>query len=216
MWILLLVIALISALLFIPSGVKITYNDGKIKAHLILFFLNFLIYDSEKPKKQKKSKKNPPKKSLANPPEKKKKKFDFNLIKSLIKGSAKALAVFFKKLRVTKVNLCIAVGGDDPYKVGMTFGMLNAAAYPILGFLDTVEHIKLKHVSIYPDFMNEKTRIYTSFKAKISPVYILKMLAIVGIELIKNKSTENGGNNNGKSVNSGNSRNLNGEITRTR
>ena len=214
MWIFLIVLALILALLFLPSGVKVIYNDGKIKAYLILFFLNFLIYDSQKPQKQKKSKK--AKKSPEKPPEKKKKKFDFNLIKSLLRGSTKALAVLFKKLKVTKVNLIIAVGGEDPYQVGMTFGMLNAAAYPILGFLSTVEHIKFKHVSIYPDFTADKTRIYTSFKAKISPVYALKMLTIVGIELIKNKSTENGGNNNGKSVNSGNSRNLDGQTARTR
>lgn len=215
MWILIiiLIIALIIALLFIPSGVKIVYNDTKIKAYLSLFCFDFVIYDSEKPKKQKPIKP----KTQTKPQEKpKKKKLDFNLIKGLIKGSKKALAIFFKKVRVSKVSLTVAVGGEDPYKVGMTFGMLNAAAYPILGFLDTVENIKFKHVSIYPDFTSKKTRIYASFRAKISPVYALKMLAIVGIEFIKNKSTENGGNNNGKSIDSRNLRDLNGQTARTR
>lgn len=217
MWILIviLVIALISALLFIPSGVKIVYNDTKIKAYLSLFCFDFLIYDSEKPKKQKppKPKKQKQSKTSQTP---QKKKFDFNLIRSLLRGSTKALGVFFKKVKVSKVSLTVAVGGEDPYKVGMTFGMLNAAAYPILGFLHTVENIKFTRVSIYPDFTSEKTRIYASFKAKISPVYALKMLAIVGIEFIKNKSTENGGNNNGKSIDSGNFRDLNGKTARTR
>ncbi len=211
MWTALIIIALILALLLIPSGAKVTYNDGKIKVHFILFGLNFLIYDSENPPKEKKPKKSKKQKTeQAQSEEKKpKKKLDFNFIKSLVKGSKKALAIFFKKLRVTKVNLTVAVGGDDPYKVGMTFGMLNAAAYPILGFLDTVEHIKLKHVSIYPDFLSEKTRIHASFKAKISPIYALKMLIIIGLEII-------GGKNNGKSINSGNSLNLDEQASRTR
>lgn len=215
MWILIiiLVIALIIALLFIPSGVKVVYNDTKIKVYLSLFCFDFVIYDSEKPKKQKPAKE---KKQAKIPQKPQKKKLDFNLIRSLLRGSTKALAIFFKKVKVSKVSLTVAVGGEDPYKVGMTFGMLNAAAYPILGFLHTVENIKFKHVSIYPDFANEKTRIYASFRAKISPVYALKMLTIVGIEFIKNKSTENGGNNNGKSIDSGNFRDLNGKTARTR
>ncbi len=211
MWIALIIIALILSLLLIPSGVKVTYNNGKIKAHLILFFLNFLIYDSEKPPKQKKPKKTKKSKALSAEQKPQKKKFDFNFIKSLVSGSTRALALLFKKLRVSKVNLTVAVGGNDPYQVGMTFGMLNAAAYPILGFLDSVEHIKLKHVSIYPDFLSEKTKIFASFKAKISPIYAIKMLLIIGLELIKN-----GGKNNGKSVNSGHSLNLNEQTSRTR
>lgn len=213
MWILLLILVLIIAFLYVPSGVKVVYNDGKIKIHLTLFFFKILLYDSEKPKKEKKQKKE---KSPTQSPKKEKKKLDFNLIKSLVRGSKKALAILFKKTRLTKVNLIVAVGGEDPYKTGMTFGMLNAAAYPILGFLNTVENIKFTHVSIYPDFMSEKTRIYTSFRAKISPVYALKMLMIIGTELIKNKSTENGGNNNGKSIDSRNLRNLDGQTARPR
>lgn len=209
-WIILGILLLIIAVLSIPICAFLKYDDGHVRVYYCFLFLKFKLYDSKKPQKQKKTKKS----KTDNKPQKKKRKFSF----SLVKNSVGAVKLFFEKTRVTSVVLQVAVGGEDAYKTAVTYGALSAVGYPIIGFLNSVKKIKFKRVWLFPDFLSEKTRIKASFKAKLNVINILKILLKVVLELSKTQETKNEkeGNENGKSVNSGNSLNLNEQTSRTR
>lgn len=208
-WIILGILLLITAFLILPLGAHVDYNDGDIKVYFCLFFFKIKLYDSTKPKKQKKSK---PQKATTSAVKQTKPKQKRKIPWEFIKNTPPIVKLFFQKLRVSKVSLTVAVGGEDPFQTGVTFGTLSAVAYPIIGFFHSLKHIKIKHCNIYPDFLSEKTRIKASFRAKISPIYILKilMLAVYHLSKTANTTNEKEGNDNGKSVNSGNTLNING------
>ena len=213
-WIILGILLFIAAFLLIPHGAHIDYNDGEIKAYLCVFFLKIKLYDSTKPKKEKQKNKKPKSETQVQKPQKKKRKIPFEFIKNC----TPAVKMFFKKLRVSKVYIAVAVGGEDAYKTGITYGTLSAVSYPIIGFFHSLKHFKLKRFSLYPDFLSEKTRIKASFRAKMSIVNILRILMIVVYQFTKtaNNTNEKEGNDNGKSVNPSNSGNLDEQTSRTR
>ena len=110
----------------------------------------------EKPKKEKKkkSKKKPEAESKpkleATP--RKKAKLTLNIVCTILRGAGKLTKAVFGALRITKINICLGVRGEDPADAARSYGKLQAWLYPVLGVLDRFLWLQFDELRILPDF----------------------------------------------------------------
>lgn len=136
-WIILAVfILIIVAILLIPIGADIRYEDGvvRISAKAAGIKLQLLPKPKktdkpEKPKKERKKKDKPPKNTKPKPERKvKKREFPFNTdeILDLLKTVLKGFGRFGRKFRVERFVLHWVAAGSDPYLTARIFAVVNA------------------------------------------------------------------------------------------
>jgi len=70
----------------------------------------------------------------------------------------KATKHFLSKIYFQKLYLDITVASNDAAKTAQMYGKLDAAIFPLLGFLDSKKKIKDGEVHIHPDFTSEKLK----------------------------------------------------------
>ena len=129
-------VLLIAALLLIPIGADIGYEQGKIHVSATAAGAEIRLFprkkkpESDEPKPPKKEKKKKEKKKDEGDGEepKKKKKLDFTLdeILDLLKAVLHGLGHFAHRIRVDRFVLHLIVAGNDPYNVAMAYGKINA------------------------------------------------------------------------------------------
>lgn len=135
-WIILgVILAILVAILLLPVGVDLGYENGilHVSAKVSRFLVQIIPRPKKKPKKPKKEKAKKPKPEQPaeeKPKEKKeKRKLDFTkeelfeLAQTVLKG----LGRFRRKLKVDRFLLHYTAAGWDPYNTAMTFGYVNAA-----------------------------------------------------------------------------------------
>lgn len=131
-------VLLIAALLLIPLGADIGYEQGKIHVSATVAGAELRLFprkkkpDSGEPKPPKKKKKKKEKKPKEDKPRdekpKEKKKLDITLdeILDLLKAVLHGLGHFTRRIRVDRFVLHLIVAGNDPYNVAMAYGKINA------------------------------------------------------------------------------------------
>jgi len=131
-------VLLIAAVLLIPIGADLGYEQGKIHVSATVAGAELRLFprkkkpESDEPKPPKKKKKKKEKKPKEEKPKdeqpKEKKKLDITLdeILDLLKAVLHGLGHFTHRIRVDRFVLHLIVAGYDPYDVAMAYGKINA------------------------------------------------------------------------------------------
>lgn len=197
------IVLIIAAIMFIPIGADIGYEDKQFRLAAKVCGVQLQLLpkppaDETAPKKEKKPKK--PKKEKKPKPEaegeappKKKLSLSFNKdeIFSLVKKALRHFGRFGRKFRVDRFLLHYTAAGDDPYKTAVTFGYVNAALSTLAPMCAQRFEVKDCDVRTDVDFGAEKTDIDfgTAFSIRIGSIFGLAFglgFSALGI-LIKNK-----------------------------
>ena len=109
----------------------------------------------------------------------------FNAVKKYIPAGKKAFRKLLKLIRFYDLRLELTVGNDDPYKAGLNFGRINAAAYSVLGLLCCLFSVKIEHTEIKCDFEKKVTEFYAKTSVYVRPSAVLALAAYVGIYYLK-------------------------------
>ncbi len=101
---------------------------------------------------------------LEKAPDKPKKKGFGDYIKALkfldyIEILNKASGHFLSKIYFHKLHLDMTVASSDASKTAQMYGKLDAAIFPLLGFLNSKKKIRDGEVHIRPDFTSEKLQV---------------------------------------------------------
>lgn len=114
----------------------------------------------------------------------------------LLKEFASILGYAVKKITdhlvISKMDLKIALGGDDAAKIALNYGRIGSAVYPSIAFIQ--QHVKkCRHKeTILPAFAQEDTRINFVMKIKIQPFFVISAAigsAVKAFKLLSKKKS---------------------------
>lgn len=189
-YILIAILLLLSALMFVPIGIKARYTDS-FKCVLTVGFLKFSLYP-KKPKIKEKSLANKASEDKKNPKPKKniiKEKgisWLLDVIKKTANLAAGALKDFFRHIIVKDLLLSVKIAGDDAADTAVKYGGCCSVVYPAFGLLLGIVKYKNCGVDITPDFNeNAKTGVYFKLNARIRAVWIAYLAIKHGYKGIK-------------------------------
>ena len=178
----------IALLLCIPVCVSVEY-DGSFSASVSYAFLKWRVFPA-KPKKAKTKKKKPPKKE-EKPEEKKplseklkKLKKEVETIIELLRSVKGPLKFLLGRLKLYLLELRIVVAGEDAHKTGETYGMICAAAYPLIFELRKIKTPKKQIVGIRPEFCEEKGSVLARLKLGIAPWAVIASVIGMAVNYI--------------------------------
>ena len=187
--ILLLVVLVLGLLLmFCPFCADVQWAEGifQVKAGALgITFPVFRYPAPEKPKKEKKkkSKKKPEAESKPKPEAtpRKKAKLTLNIVCTILRGTGKLTKVVFGALRITKINICLGVRGEDPAEAARAYGRLNAWLYPSLGVIDRFVYLDFEELRILPDFGSAEPTVTDRVSFRLSARLLFIVAAAVRV-----------------------------------
>lgn len=157
--ILLLVVLVLAVLLMLcPFCADVLWENETLTVKAGALGITFPVFRypaPEKPKKEKKkkSKKKPEAESKPKPEAtpRKKAKLTLNIVCTILRGAGKLTKAVFGALRITKINICLGVRGEDPADVARSYGKLNAWLGGALGLLDRFLYLDFEQLRLVPD-----------------------------------------------------------------
>ncbi len=172
------VFALVSALLFLPLAVDLSYQKGFV---LKVKFSGITIFDNQKKSKRRNKKKNKDKtktkketnvQSTEKAPKDNffKKTYKSKGLIGTIKYFATILKMLFKKLfwvmrhfKFRKFCLNLTVATPDAANTAIKYGGICSAIYPMISFLQSNTDFKTKAINISTDFEKTKSEFSIGF-----------------------------------------------------
>ncbi|MEG1972894.1 MAG: DUF2953 domain-containing protein, partial [Oscillospiraceae bacterium] len=100
-----------------------------------------------------------------------------SLASKLFDGLKRPLKIFLKRIKIKDVSLEISVGSEDAAKTAISYGGISGATYGILALADDIFSLSCKQIAVYPDYLQENTRIY--FKAVIKINIFLALVFLI-------------------------------------
>ena len=194
--VILIIIAAVAVLLFIPLNLYISYSESKTLVWLRYLFIKYKLYP-EKQKKKKKEKKEPAAKRAES--EKKPKESFFKKlvkvqgVKGLISILKEALSIlkqfledFTKHILVRRLTINIVTGGEDAAASAMNFGYVCDAVYPAIGALSgLVTLCRVPEVEVKPDFYSKSSRATLYAHIAVRPAFVIAAVVTKGIKALK-------------------------------
>lgn len=187
-------LGILVALMILPLGVAVRYNDAGISLKVIAGPVRIPILpakkkDPEEEQKTKQKKRTQKKKSNTSTPKKKAEKpkekggpiTDFL---PLVKTALDLLNSFRKKLRVNQLELKLILAGDDPCDLAVNYGKANAAMGNLLPLLERCFAIKKRNVEVECDFEASQTLIIARADITITLGWILGILIFYGVRAV--------------------------------
>ena len=156
---LLVVLVLVALVLLCPFCADVLWEKGTLTVKAGALGITFPVFQypapEGKPKKEKKKKKE--KKPAEEKPKqkatpRKKAKLTLNILCTILRGAGRLTKAIIGALRITKINVCLGVRGDDPAEAARSYGRLNAWLYSALGFLDRFIYLDFEQLRLLPDF----------------------------------------------------------------
>lgn len=138
-----------------PKGVF-----GKLKA-------KFRAWRADR-KAKKAAKKPAEQKQKPETPPRKKAKLTLNILCTILRGAGRLTKALIGALRITKINVCLGVRGDDPAEAARSYGKLNAWLYPVLGFLDRFLYLDFEQLRLLPDFGSTQPTVKDRVSFRVS------------------------------------------------
>ncbi len=185
LWVLIVALILIFLLLFLPINLELRYEDGKFDFKLKLWFLRvdtlgqwFSTKGDKNPEKESKKGKN--KSTL------KSIQSSAKYVKAFVTESGKIMKMIIKSIVFKRLNLKIVVGNEDASKTATTYGSVCATVYPVSAAFVSVNEPKNYDISVTPDFVSDKIRIFADIKLKTRVISLL-IVAIKLLIMIKSK-----------------------------
>lgn len=190
LYIILGIIALITALLFIEIKISICYKE--------LFFIKikyiFTVYNSDK-QKVSKSKKADSKQKRAEPFSKIKSmlsSFDSLLeLFKLIKNLLAALGKYLKRVKVYNTEFLLSVAGEDAASTAIKYGLACSVIYPTLTLISKTVNFAPKQIDINTDFTSEKFSVGIYSDISVKPIYVIRFIFSFAWIYIKSKIERN-------------------------
>ena len=190
-------VLLIAALLLIPVGADIGYEQGKIHVSATAAGVEIRLFprkkkpesDEPKPpkkKKEKKEKKPKQKDDSAEEKPKEKKKLDITLdeILDLLKAVLHGLGHFTDRIRVDRFVLHLIVAGNDPYNVAMAYGKINAW---LSAMAPACKKLNAKNSDVWTavDFTDDWPHVDFAIAMSFRLCTVIGMLFVIGFGALK-------------------------------
>lgn len=169
------VLLLLLLLLVLPISVSVCYDPEKaLRINVKVLF--FTVYktkagvETQQAEGEKKQKA---------PPKKEKLLQDVRDMVALVKNLLGPLGGLLKTVQISKLQLRAVCAGEDPADVAMEYGLVCAAVYPFIGYLQTVSNVRRRgvDVGISCDFEQEKPTL--SFSATVSAMVLHGGIALL-------------------------------------
>lgn len=151
-----------------PKGIR-----GKLKAR-------FAAWRAER-KAKKAAKKQPETKKKKSAPARKKAKITLNILCTILRGAGRLIRAVFGALRVTRIQVCLGIRGEDPAEAARTCGKVNAWLYPVLGFLDRFLYLDFEQLRILPDFGAQQPAVRDRVSFRISARALFIVIAALRV-----------------------------------
>ena len=154
--ILLLVVLVLAVLLMLcPFCADVLWENETLTVKAGALGITFPVfrYPAPKKEKKKKSKKKPEAESKSKPEATPRKKatLTLNIVCPILRGAGKLTKAVFGALRITKINICLGVRGEDPADAARSYGKLNAWLGGALGLLDRFLYLDFEQLRLVPD-----------------------------------------------------------------
>lgn len=182
LWILITLLALIFLLLILPINVELYYNGDKFDFKIKVMF--FRVDTLEKWFSKKKNK-NPEKERKKEKASKKLKDIQSvaKYVKAFITNSGKIMKMILKSMVFKGLYFKILVGSEEASKTATTYGAVCTAVYPAFSALIACNEPKNYSISVNPDFLSDKIRIFVDLKLKTRLINFL-IIAIKSFKII--------------------------------
>ena len=160
---LLLTAALILAALLllgqIRFGAQVLYSSAGVKLKLKIGPVKITLLPHKEKKRPEKKPKKPkkPKKAAEGPPLGPEE--IIALVKQALPVAQEAAGRLKRKIRVDRLYLDVAVGGEDPAAAATAYGGLNAAIGMIWPLVEQNLHVKDRRIRTRADFLETRTRV---------------------------------------------------------
>lgn len=173
LWIIGGIVLLIVLLMMVSVTVYVKIDEAvRIKVGALgIRFAVFPARKKEKPLKTKKKKKEKPAKPQKPTPEKTANErslgdtisFAVSLLQTIVPGTVKLV----RKIRITRMRIFLSVGAEDADTAAVRYGQTCMGLYSLLACVDKAMTLKVKDVSVTPDFVTGGTQYDISFCAKL-------------------------------------------------
>jgi len=181
---LLIVLAVLTAIAWLPLGVTASYHDSGANADLIVGPVRIPLYPAQKKKQKEKEKqeKSVPQQAKAASPQKGGSIADFV---PLVKTALALLGDLRRKLRVDLLVLKLTLAGGDPSDLGQNYGKACAAMGNLWPILENLFVIKKRDVNIQCDFEAEETVIAARIDITITLGRLLYLAVRYGVRALR-------------------------------
>lgn len=95
-----------------------------------------------------------------------------------------SLRALMRHLHFRHVKLWLTVGADDPADAALLYGRICAAAFPLLGTLQSLLDFQTDEFRILADFYGSKLDFRVSFELRLSPMAALFAVLILGSKFL--------------------------------
>lgn len=185
-WIVLGAVLLLGIL---PVGILAHYDSDGAQLKIVVGSLRLRVYPRTKKPKQNppKTAPKPAKQSAATKkPATAERKSGGSLtdFMPLLKQVLEFLVDFRSMLRVSRLELKVALAGEDPYKLAMNYGRGWAAIGALDTQLERLFWIKKKELSVTADFLGTTTTIYGHLELTITVGRLLRLAIRRGIRIV--------------------------------
>ena len=211
MVVLIILLALILLIFFVPYGVDASYADDVLRMRIKAGPFRFTILpkkpltEKQQAKKKKKQEKKAAKKAEAKkkkeekakaaegkPKEetikvKRKKEFDLEFVIALVKMGVHAIRRFFRSFSIDYLKAHYTVAGPDPYAAAMQYGYLCAAAEEIPALAGNAIRLKRSDFAFGCDFTVDKAIIDARLILSLQLYKIVHLAVAFGVEYLSYK-----------------------------
>ncbi len=186
MTVLIIIIALIAALLFLPVGVSGAYDFGEASLKILVGPAKIALLPrkkkepspgTEKPKKKKKGKKEKPHKEKA--------PITFEIIRDYIRLAVDALNRFRVRLTIRDVHIWYLAAAKDPCDAALSYGRSAAAVTGLMDILRCGFNVQKEDLRFAVDFLEEKPRFGVGGTLTIRIGQVLYIGLRAGIDFLK-------------------------------
>lgn len=189
-----IIVVILFVLLCLPVCADVKY-DGEFTVSIRYLFLRFKVFPSRTAGAEKKEKgagkakdngkkeKSDEKNSLSEKIEKLKKTIES--VKELLSAAKGPVKLLLKSITLFRLEMTVAVAGDDAAATGERYGRISALVYPLLEQLRRIKRPLREKISIYPDFINLNEHIYAYAIIGITPITVIAAVVKFAFNYIK-------------------------------
>jgi len=193
---LLIVLAVLCCLAFLPLGFRAVYRQDNPGVWLLIGPLKFRVYPGRPKEKTEKQSEKPAKKK-DEPEPASTRGGSYRDFLPVVRAIIDFLSQFQRKIRVRHLEMKLILAGDDPCDLAVNYGRAWAAVGSLMPQLERLFVIKKRNVEVECDFTSEQTVIFARADVTITLARTLHLLSRQGIkvlkELLKLKKLRKGG-----------------------
>jgi hypothetical protein len=208
--VLIILLALILLIFFVPYGIDAAYENGQPRLCVRAGPFSIRLYpkkpktekqlEKERRKKEKKAAKDAAKKEEREKKEpeaeeetqagdetikvKKQRQLDLDTILALLEMGVKAIRRFFRSFTVNYFKLHCTMAGSDPYNTAMGYGYLCSAVEGLRGLSEDRITLQRRDIALDADFTSEKPIVDVRIIITLQLFKIVHLAAAFGVEYL--------------------------------